>query len=569
MRSTFSTALAFCSLSFLLGCGGTSPDEGAPAEGATPEPTPEPALEEPVDAGAAPVDAGTPRQDAGTPRPDAGTPRPDAGTPTVDAGTITPVTPPGTNVTPSTGSVAAAVTITEIAAFQGIKVSLAISGVATTSRLAPVVVGRPLLLRVYVAPTGGSRALRAELTVTSGGVTYTRADTKSVSATSSDALFASTFNFDLAGTEVTADLRWSVKLYDAAATPATGDRSRSLFPTSADVALGALTGGQRLRVVIVPVKYTGDGSGRVPDTSAASLEKYRSLFMKQYPVASVEVTARAPYTWASTIGPSGTGFSQILQAGIQLRAQDRPTSDVYYYLAFNPTATDVAFCSQGCVAGLSGLISNPADYSQRVSVGLGYMGIAEGTALHEVGHAHGRPHSQGCGADGPDPAYPSSYVVNNAEYGNVATIGLWGWDILSRFLIDPARNFDFMGYCDPAFVSDFTFGKLFSRIRSVNTAAPRERNMSHALTRYRFVDVKPDGTLAWGSSVDLESEPESGLTSVSFDHTDGSIETVRGHYYPYGELSGGYLLVPEPRASVARFRLNEHIGSIERVLPRL
>ena len=80
--------------------------------------------------------------------------------------------------------------------------------------------------------------------------------------------------------------------------------------------------------------------------------------------------------------------------------------------------------------------------------------------------------------------------------------------------------------------------------------------------------MKPDGSLAWGSTVDLEDEPESGLTSVSFDHADGTIETVRGHYYPYGELNGGYILVPEPKVSVARLRINDRIGAFQSVLER-
>ena len=574
MRPTFATALALCSLSFVLGCGGSTQESNELAPIDDGAGTTDPAVTDPAvdaDAGAPVVDAGSPVRDSGTPRTDSGTTRPDAGsttpTPTPDAGSTTPSNP-GTDVTPTSGNTAAGVSITEVAAFQGVKVSLEKSGTAVSSRLAPIVVGRPMLVRVYATPTGGSRALRAELTITAGGRTYTRSDAKTISAASTDASFGSTFNFDLTGAEVSADLRWSVKIFDAASSPVAGDRSASLYPASGDTALGALTGAARIKLVIVPVKYMADGSGRVPDTSAAALEKYRSVFMKQYPVANVEISARAPYTWNSTISSSGNGFSQILQAGVQLRASDRPTTDTYYYLTFNPSASDVNFCSQGCVAGLSGLVTSATDYTQRVSVGLGYLGLAEGTALHEVGHASGRPHSQGCGADGPDPSYPSSYVKNTSQYGTVATIGVWGWDILGRVLVNPASTYDFMGYCDPTFVSDYTFGKLFTRIRTVNAAAAMQRNMSVTPTRYRFVDVKPDGSLAWGTTVDLDSEPESGLTSVSFDHADGTIETVRGHYYPYGELNGGYMLVPEPKFSVSRLRLNEGIGAFQSVLER-
>ena len=56
---------------------------------------------------------------------------------------------------------------------------------------------------------------------------------------------------------------------------------------------------------------------------------------------------------------------------------------------------------------------------------------------------------------------------------------------------------------------------------------------------------------------------------MSFDHEDGRIETVRGHYYPYGELNGGYMLVPEPATSVARLRILDRIGQVQSVLGRL
>jgi hypothetical protein len=570
MRTTVATALALCSLTFAaVGCGGATEESSAlaPVDGEDPNAADPNA----TDPGTATPDAGAPR-DAGTVR-DSGTTR-DSGTvptPTQDAGSTTPTPNPGTNVTPTSGNTAAGVTINEVALLQGVKISLARAGaaVASTSRLAPVIPGRPGLVRVFVTPTGGARTLRAELTVTTGSTTFTRADAKTIAAASTDAAFASTFNFDLAGTEVGADTRWSVKIYDTAAAPVSGDRSGSLFPASGEQALGALTGTDRLRIVYVPVRYMADGSGRVPDTSAAAIQRLQNAFLKQYPVARVEITVRAPYTWNSTISPNGSGFSQILQAGIQLRAQDNPSRDTYYYLAFNPAQSEITFCSRGCVAGLSGLLTSSNDYTQRASVGLGYTGIGEGTAVHEVGHAHGRPHSQGCGADSYDPGYPSSYVKNTSQLGTVATIGSWGWDILGRMLFNPASTYDFMGYCDPTFVSDYTYGKLFTRIRTVNTQSPEQRNMSATPTRYRFVEVKPDGGLAWGSTVDLDSEPESGLTSVSFDHADGTIETVRGHYYPYGELNGGYMLVPEPKSSVTRLRILDRIGQVQSVLGRL
>src|SRR5687767_5620352 len=89
--------------------------------------------------------------------------------------------------------------ITEIAMFQGPKVTLEKAGARVDSRRAPVVVGRPGMLRVYVAPAEDydARDVVATLTLEAGGEKKVLTDKKTITAPSTDDNIDSTFNFDL------------------------------------------------------------------------------------------------------------------------------------------------------------------------------------------------------------------------------------------------------------------------------------------------------------------------------------------------------------------------------------
>src|SRR4029079_14363205 len=87
-------------------------------------------------------------------------------------------------------------------------------------------------------------------------------------------------------------------------------------------------------------------------------------------------------------------------------------------------------------------------------------GIAWETSVHEIGHTHGRDHSPCGGAAGADPSYPYQGAI----------IGKWGYNLLTQQLYNPNNVTDVMGYCQPIWVSDFTFKGFFDRIKAVNNA---------------------------------------------------------------------------------------------------
>jgi hypothetical protein len=495
-----------------------------------------------------PEDAG---QTLGDPTPGKGN---DAGKPSTptDGGTgpQNPIDSGVVNPDPNTGAASPLVdglSITEIAVLQGVKVDVMKTGAKTTTRAAPVVSKRSGLVRVFVAPKAGytPHAVTAELRLASGSTNFpVIKDTKTLSAASTDATLGSTFNFDVPGDSLPTGVTYSVALTDPAKTSGATDGTDARYPQKGSEALDTKSSGDQLKVVVVPVKYNADGSGRLPPTDAAQLEMYRNAMYQFYPAAKVEVTVHAPYAWPSAIAASGSGFSQILQAMVKLRAQDNVGDDVYYFGAFTPAATFSKYCAGGCVAGLSGVGTSSQDAEVRASVGIGFAGEdATITMAHELGHAHGRQHSPCGGAAGPDPSYP--YAGGG--------IGVWGYNIVTKALINPSSGKDLMGYCSPEWISDYTYNALFKRMATVNQAAFMINNAFATPRAYRFVNVEGDGALSWGEPITLDRRPNGELHQVEFEAADGaSVGSETAHYYAYDHLPGGFFLVPEGPAAATR-----------------
>jgi len=102
-----------------------------------------------------------------------------------------------------------------------------------------------------------------------------------------------------------------------------------------------------------------------------------------------------------------------------------------------------------------------------------------------------------------------------------------------------------MSYCDPIWVSDYHFIRLFDRLRMVNMAMgdwqlPAEQP---ALT-YERVILLPDGTAHWRDVLEVDLPPQGELSTVTATTADGTVE-LTGHFFPYSHGGGGLLLVPE------------------------
>lgn len=442
------------------------------------------------------------------------------------------------------------ISVGEVAVFQATKISVAKAGAKVTSTT-PIVAGRDGLVRLYVTPGAGwaSKSVTAVLSLTTAaGMALPQVtSTQTISAASTDAAASSTFNFSVPGSSLPVGVKFAVAITDPSASEtASGTASTARYPADGSlVTLGTQSSGTQLKVTLVPVQYGADGSNRLPDVSAAQVESYRQEMLAIYPAAKVDITVRAPFHWTSTISASGSGFSGILQAMVNLRQTDNAPDDVYYFGAFAPSASFNSYCGGGCVTGLSGVNEQENDPTGRASVGVGFGGDDSSavTMAHELGHAHGRSHAPCGGASGVDPQFPYS----------TGGIGPWGYNIVTKTLINPAQGKDIMGYCQPEWVSDYTYSALFDRMAFVNMAKDMVYPQLPVPTVYRFVDVAADGSLSFAQqTTTLARAPNAEPHAVSYAAVDGTVlATATGHYYKYDHLPGGFMMIPEGPSNYA------------------
>jgi hypothetical protein len=442
---------------------------------------------------------------------------------------------------------ATGLTLKDLAVYQGVKILVVKDGKWVSSRNAPVVAGRPALVRAFVTPDAAweGKSVTAELRLESGSTKHPLIkDTKTITAASTDTDTKSTFNFEVPGELLTKDVTFSVALtmtggeVPSAASPARFPADGTQKGLSAEV-------GGALKIVLVPIKYDYDGSGRTPDVTAKQVELYKQTFMAMYPTNEVQITVHAPHSWKSPIQGNGTGFSSVLRGITELRQQERPPADVYYYGLLAPTSSFSSFCSGGCVTGLSTVVSNPSTSYLRASVGVGFSGQSSAnTMAHEVGHAHGREHAPCGGADGVDPDFPYTG----------AQLGVWGYNILTKTFISPTKGRDMMGYCPNEWVSDYTYAGLFDRISTISIPTTTK---SGSLGGSGFqANVMRIATVAADGAVSLDGAQD--ISVSASDLTDGvEVEGIQGaRYHAFDHMPGGFLVLPKSAITTSISRLN-------------
>lgn len=423
-RTALSLALLLTSGSFAAGC--DEPRE-APDDAATPEGLDAP-LPRDVDAGA--FDAGAPA-DATAP---------------LDAS--------------SEQRLAGGVTLEGLALFQGVRVELARAGTPTSTRNAPIVAGRDAVVRAYVSATSYPRTLRGELEVREGDrVVSVHSATATLSAASSDAQPTSVLAFEVPAAALTETASIAVRLIDPAGEAPIGAHAARLPRDGSALGLRALDDGAGLHLVLVPFRWDRGGAMRLPDTSEAWLARVRALLTSLYPLVDVRIEVHAPVPWPGNLTWSGSvDFGDINAELMDLRMADRAPEGAYYYGLVAPADDFASYCGRSCVTGQSYVATEAADGDYRVGSGVGFGTESSAwTLAHELGHEHGRYHAP-CDTSGSDRDFPYSG----------GEIGVWGYDARSGTFHPPSGTYDFMGYCDPQWISDYTWSAIFERTRAVS-----------------------------------------------------------------------------------------------------
>jgi hypothetical protein len=419
--------------------------------------------------------------------------------------------------------------------YQSVKIPVMLDGaeVAAASRNASVIQGRDTVLRAFV--TLGSdwvaRELSARFTLTpEGGPATDYFARKTISQSSVDSYPATTFQIRVPPSAMAAPLRYSVEVVECA--PQAGAAGQARFPAAGDIDLGARNVGG-LKVRIIPIEI----DGRLPDTSDAALAGYADYLTAIYPITDISFSVGATLTTTSPVD-----WSSLLDEVRALRSSDQPGADVYYFGLLKPADTLGAFCASDCTTGIGFVVTSATGVvagSARAALGIGFADqTSYETMAHELGHNHGRSHAP-CSTAGDITGLDADYPYPNGA------IGSWGYDARTQVLLDPIEYTDILGYCDNAWISDYNYGAIATRVAAVNGLATA-RVLAGAPSRWRILLVDQRGP-RWGipiqDEVPAEGDPES---ATIYDGAGGALGTVMVYRTEIGDIDASMVMVPEP-----------------------
>jgi len=448
------------------------------------------------------------------------------------------------------------ITIKEISVYQGVKAQIMVDGAPTMPKV-PVVAGRDALVRVFVA-TGNDytgEAVTARLFLQDRPEPFeVTVDTLPKASDEKD--LKTTINIPIPGSAITTFSNYKILLGKPSG-KIPGPSTDVLYPTSDWDTLPAHTSGP-LKLVLVPVQYGGDGSNRVPDLSTDIQKQYADGFRALYPITDISLSVHAPVPWAQPLSPDGTGWPELLDAITMLRQTDSADFDVYYFAVFKPANSFGLYCGAGCVLGLANLAFSPQDASLRAGIGCAFADKDSiETAVHEIGHTHGRQHAPGtCGAQGTDPSFPYADGKD----------GIWGYNLVTSDLYDPTVYNDVMGYCLPNWISDYTYSALFDRVQAVNMAGNMPRIETPAELRdrtYERILINQRGEMKWMPPVKMAIPPHGEARKVVIE-TRGGDEATVAQFTRMDHLDGGTLLWPSTVKPATAIRF-DYAGKSQRV----
>jgi hypothetical protein len=427
------------------------------------------------------------------------------------------------------------------------------------SNTVPMVAGRPTVARVYVTVSGVTEASNVivEASATRNGVPLPgsprRSDPRTVTTSVSRGNYASSFNLALPAEWLSGNVRLSIVVDPDNRITEVNETNNSRTQTLEFLAV------PRLDLTIVPVQYTHTPNGRT--YPAPTRDTVSDWVMRAYPIPGINVRLRAPVAFTGDLR-RGDEWERLLDLITDVKLSDgAPSSRVYYGLIPIASGSDRWFSSGIAGIGWVGL---------RASVGLDLTGSSDAAgrlAAHEIGHNLGRFHAP-CGVSG-DPRQPFPYP--NASIGS----DVYGLDISRARVwspVAPDDTKDLMSYCQPQWVSDFTYQGLLNNQRTYG-ASVMQSGVGYlvraALTDdgatlepvYALNGVMPDAPRRGEYTVELLDAAGALLAS----HTVAAVE-AEGPYH-YGEESVGHdhdhghiyrritAVVPAPVGPVARFRL--------------
>ncbi len=384
------------------------------------------------------------------------------------------------------------ISITDVAIYQAVKIPIVTNTQFVDNPNAPIISKRPALLRVFVNPNENWQPHEIVAKLTIGDLELEA--TLTPVGISNEGDKGTTFIFEFEEGELPTSGKFSVELFEnQSCSDEGGDVGVTKVPRAVrNLVIKALN--KSLDVVLVPIIYNYDGSGRMPNLDAATVKSYRDLMYEYYPVAELNVSVHTPVEYDELLGSRGFGFPAAINFCLNLRQVDGVPEDVFYYCVFKPADSFREYCGFSCRAGQS-LIPSVDESESRGAIGVSYPRLAAATFVHEIGHAMGRNHSP-CGrAPVPDPNYPHPG----------GSIGSVGYSVFSKLLFDGVAAKDFMAYCKPPWVSDYTYANIFTRLEAI--LGTQQGRILGPTRKWKSAIYENDFSLSWSINRELKSIP--------------------------------------------------------------
>ncbi|MBI5499823.1 MAG: hypothetical protein HY907_06245 [Deltaproteobacteria bacterium] len=385
------------------------------------------------------------------------------------------------------------VTVAGVSVFQSVEVPLWADGEERTELAAVVADGKAatIVVRLEPGPEFDGRLVTVALAVDLGaGMRWQETSLVPDGASSYDRP-ESLAEFELTAEQVTGALSIAVAVLDPVAPSVpVGTPHAARYPADGSTrAVELRSARDPARLVLIPIRYARDGNEYFPDMSAEQIELYRETLLAAYPAVAWDIAIHEEVYWDRPPSWSGFNFGALNAYISDLKAAEDDIPQSHYYSLVSPDDSFAAYCTPMCVAGESYLVTEPSASNVRVGAGLGFTGAESAwTMVHELGHVFGRGHS-GCSVPRDDRAFPHAGGV----------IGVWGRDPRDGRYWPPGTA-DFMGYCTPPWVSDYTWNRLFDRL--VDLAA---LGAKAAGDRYHTLHVDfEEGVAAWGAETRAE-----------------------------------------------------------------
>jgi hypothetical protein len=423
-------------------------------------------------------------------------------------------------------------TLTGLEINQGIAIQVAEDGktVPVDDRAGPLIADRKTLVRAIYDLDAGWEAKDVEGRFTlkfDDGTTKTFRSTKNISAKSDLDTLDGTLHWTLERDELKGASSYSVGLFlaDGSTSDLPAELPRIPRELGSFDELGITKTEQPMRIEVVIVKINTNGA--TPDMSDAHMQQIRDSIFELNPVVEAEVTLRDGETNAADL-------NACLNALRSARNADNADPHVYYLGIL-----------EGPLSGLSNLAQGGMDEAdQRVSCTFigPWSTLSMFFVTHELGHAEGSEHTPGCGAAGTVSDFP------HLE-GGAAKLGVQGWSHVTDKLYAPSSFDDVMNYCDPQWISDYTW-KNWTRTLTSLSSWPQFRNETYQRRPKQEIlwgVADPTGNVHWSivpSRIDSTRAPALGTRAFVSDSSNARAFEVPG--YAIGTGEPGYQTVAIP-----------------------